>query len=197
MKRLTLLTLLLTGIIFHSFGQFKGGLKGGANLCRIIVSESGDVLEDVTYSSRLSFHLGSYVQQSFNDKLSWQIEVLFSNKGYKSEVNGQSMNVSLNYLNFPILLIYKPIIALEFEFGPELGYMITGEDMFNNFDFGIDIGARVNISHKLNAGLRYCYGLPFRMQLDESVSPGNDVTYQNNVFQIYLGFNLVNESLKK
>nr|MBC8489466.1 PorT family protein [Bacteroidota bacterium] len=123
----------------------------------------------------------------------WQVEVLFSNKGYKQKFEDHTANVSLNYLNLPILLVYRPINSLEFELGPELGYLISGESLVNSFDFGLDIGARYNISSRFNFGLRYNNGFPFKMNIDESSN--NDVTpkYSNSVIQFYLGFNLTNE----
>lgn len=195
MKQFSVFMLLIIGIEFSSFGQMKGGIKAGANLSTIMVTKSGEDPGDESYSSRFSYHAGSYIQAPFNEHLLWQVELLFSNKGYKMESNGETVNVSLNYLNFPILLIYRPIEALEFEFGPEFGYMISGEEMMNNFDLGMDIGARYNISSKLNAGLRYSYGIPFSMNGTDA--EGYDGTYQNSVFQFYLGFNLINETSEK
>jgi hypothetical protein len=192
MTRIAILLIILNGLAFTSHSQMKGGLKAGANFSGIIVSKTDDVLNN-DYSSRISFHAGSYLQQAFSDHLLWQVELLFSNKGYKCEVEGQTVNVSLNYLNWPILLVYRPFNIFEFEFGPELGYMISGEEMLNSFDLGFAFGTRVNISNKLNAGLRYSYGLPFKMDLEGTSSEGTDITYQNSVFQIYLGFNLINE----
>ena len=192
MKQL-FLSILLSFIVMYSFGQLKGGVKGGVNFCNFIVSKSGDLFTDETFNSKTSYHIGSYVQNSFSDNLAWQIEVLFSNKGYIHKVDDQSFNVSLNYLNWPILLIYKPIKLLEFEVGPEFGYMISGEDFMSSFDLAIDLGARFNISDKFIAGLRYCQGLPFKMKLDSPEAEGYDPTYQNSVFQIYIGFNLINE----
>jgi len=197
MKKFSILIIFLTGLIFTSFGQMKGGLKAGGNLSTLIVSKSGDVLNDESYSSRVSFHAGSYIQAHLNEHLLWQIELLFSNKGYKKEVEGETINVSLNYLNWPVLLVYRPVKVVEFEFGPEFGYMISGEEILNSFDFGIDFGARFNISPKLNAGLRYSYGLPFKMQLEGTSAESYDINYQNSVLQLYLGFNLINDSASK
>ena len=192
MKRF-LFSILFSFIFIYSFGQIKGGIKGGANFCSFIVSKSGELFAEETFNTKVSYHVGSYVQNSFSDHLAWQIEVLFSNKGYIHKVDDQSINVSLNYLNWPILLIYKPIKLIEFEVGPELGYLISGEDFLSSFDLAIDLGARFNISDKFNAGLRYCQGLPFKMKLDRPEAEGYDPTYQNSVFQIYIGFNLINE----
>lgn len=192
MKQLFIFILLIF-IFFHSFGQLKGGIKGGANFCSFMVSKSGDLFTGVTFNPKVSYHVGTYVQNSFGNQLAWQIEVLFSNKGYILKDEDQSTNISLNYLNWPVLFIYKPINLLEFEVGPEFGYLISGEDFMSSFDIAIDLGARFNISDKFNAGLRYSQGLPFKMKLSGPEAEGYDPTYQNGVFQIYVGFNLINE----
>lgn len=193
MKRL-LLSFLFSLFFFYSFGQLKGGIKGGVNFCSFIVSKSGNLFSDETFNSKVAFHVGSYVQNSFNDNLAWQIEVLFSNKGYIHKIDDQSINVSLNYLNWPILFIYKPVKLIELEIGPEFGYLISGEEFMRSFDMAIDLGVRFNISRKFNAGLRYSQGLPFKIKTDGAESETYDPTYQNGVFQIYIGFNLINET---
>ena len=192
MKQL-LFSILFSIITIHSFGQLKGGIKGGANFCTFMVSKSGDLFTDETFNPKVSYHIGTYVQNSFNNQLAWQVEILFSNKGYIHKVDDISENVSLNYLNWPLLMIYKPIELVEIEVGPEFGYLISGEDFMNSFDMAIDLGARFNISQKFNAGLRYSMGLPFKLKLSGTEYEGYEPTYQNGVFQIYIGFNLINE----
>lgn len=192
MKRL-FFSILFSFIFIYSFGQLKVGIKGGANFCTFMVSKSGDLFADQTFNSKVSYHLGTYVQNSFSEQLAWQIEVLFSNKGYVHKFDDISENVSLNYLNWPVLFIYKPGKLLELEIGPEFGYLISGEEFMSSFDFAIDLGVRFNISNKFNAGLRYCQGLPFNLKLDQADAKGYEPTYQNGVFQIYIGFNLINE----
>ena len=192
MKRL-FFSILFSFLFIYSFAQLKGGIKGGVNFCSFMVSKSGELFEEESFNPKVSYHIGSYVQNSFSDYLAWQIEVLFSNKGYIYEVDDKTITISLNYLNWPVLFIYKPMKLLEFEIGPEFGYMISGEDFMSSFDLAIDLGARFNISPKFNAGLRYCQGLPFKMKLDRPEEEGYNPTYQNGVFQIYIGFNLINE----
>ncbi|MEZ5196134.1 MAG: outer membrane beta-barrel protein [Bacteroidales bacterium] len=193
MNRPFLATLFFIALNLSSYAQLNGGIKGGLNVCDFIVTNSGDVFDEATFNTRVSFHIGSYLQDQFSEQFAWQVEVLFSNKGYVEEIDGQKNIVSLNYLDLPIFLVYKPIELLELEFGPEFGYMITGDDLLNNFDFAFDIGARFNLSSKFNAGMRYSYGLPFKMKLSNEAAAGYDPHYQNGVFQLYLGFNLVNE----
>lgn len=123
-----------------------------------------------------------------------QFEILFSNKGYKLKINNTTSNISLNYLNWPVLLFYRPTPKLEIEFGPEFGYLITGEPLVQSFDLGFDIGLRFNISEKFNTGLRYNQGIPFKMDLSAIDFSNTQPKYANSVFQVYLGFNLINET---
>ncbi|MBN2172518.1 MAG: PorT family protein [Bacteroidales bacterium] len=197
MKRLLLFIMLTFVLIPFTYGQIRGGLKGGVNISDFIITKSGDLFQQEQFSTRVSYHIGSYVQQSFTDRLAWQIEVLFSNKGYTYKFENSTENISLNYLNWPLLLVYKPIKLLELEFGPELGYLISGEDLIQSFDVGIDIGARFNISPKFLAGIRYSNGFPFKLNLDDSESQGYDPRYQNSVLQFYIGFNLINENVAR
>lgn len=192
MKRL-FFSIFFSLIFIYSFAQLKGGIKGGVNFCTFMVSKSGDLFEDETFNPKVSYHLGTFVQNSFSEQLAWQIEVLFSNKGYIHKVDDISENVSLNYLNLPVLFIYRPLELLELEIGPEFGYLVSGEEFLSSFDFGINLGARFNISDKFNTGLRFCQGFPFKMKLNQPEAEDYNPTYQNGVFQLYLGFNLINE----
>jgi hypothetical protein len=180
-------------LITTSYAQLTGGFKGGMNVSDIIVSNKGDYFEDASFESRASFHLGTYVQQTFAEHFAWQIEMQFSNKGYYLETPESKSAVSLDYINWPVLIIYKPTPKLDLETGLEFGLLVTGDELFNTFDLGIDIGANYDISKKLNAGVRYNFGLPFDMNLDMNESSTEPPQYQQSVFQVYIGFNLINE----
>jgi hypothetical protein len=191
MKRAFLLLVFLCNLHLISIGQLKVGLKAGANLSQILVTKTGNTQSNESFGSRIGFHAGSFVSNSFSEHLSWQLEVLFSSKGYNYNIENHSEKVSLNYLNWPLLLVYRPTAKLEFEFGPEFGYMITGKDLFSDFDLGFDLGARFDVSKRMNAGIRYNYGLPFKMK-NVATSESTEHTYANSVFQVYLGINLLN-----
>lgn len=165
-----------------------GGVKGGVNISDLIVTNSANYFPNEAFSTRISYHIGTFVKHSFSEQFGLQIEVLFSNKGYKHKLEDQTINVSLNYLNWPVLLVYSPIKKLEFELGPEFGYLIIGEPIINNFDLGIDIGARYNISPKFSLGARYSNGIPFKMNIDKSFNEGISPKYSNSVFQFYIGY---------
>ena len=169
--------------------QFRAGIKGGINICDLIVTNSANYFGEESFDSRISYHIGTYIQHPFSEQFGLQVEVLFSNKGYKHKLEDQTLNVNLNYLNWPVLLVYRPVKYLEFEFGPEFGYLITGEAIINNFDFGVDLGARLNISKRLNLGTRYNNGVRFKMNIDETFTDGEPPKYSNSVFQFYIGYN--------
>ncbi len=184
-------------LVTTTTAQIKGGIKGGVNVGDIIVSNTADYFGDVSFEPRVSFHFGSYVQQEFANHFAWQVEMQFSSKGYYLVTEESKSPVSLNYINWPVLVIYKPNPKLDFETGLELGLLVTGDELFNNFDLGIDIGANYDISKKVNAGIRYNFGLPFTMNIDENENGSEAPQYQQSVFQVYIGFNLINEPGKE
>jgi len=193
MKKVFFLVIFLFTIIFTSTAQLKGGIKGGLNVGDIIISNKTGYFDDVAFETRLSYHFGTYVQNKFSDHFSWQIEMHFSNKGIFVQTGDIKSTVSLNYLNWPFLLIYKPSPKLGLETGLEFGYLISGDKLYNSFDMGIDIGINYDISKKINTGIRYNFGLPFEMNIDDNKSGGGIPKYQNSVLQVYIGFNLINE----
>lgn len=196
MKYIFIITFCFLTIFGFSQNKFRGGLKGGVNFTDMIISKTDNSI-NASYETRTSFHVGSYVQQTFSKHFSWQVEVLFSNKGAKRIIEDQEVNISLNYLNWPLLIVYRPINLIDIEFGPELGYMVSGEDFLASFDFGFDIGAKVNISNKFNAGLRYYQGIPFKMKNTDTTDGETVPTYQNTVFQVFIGYDLINEIYSK
>jgi len=193
MKKIIVVLILFLLSTQFGYAQLKGGLKGGLNVADIIISNKSNYFEGDKFNTRMSYHFGSYVQDSFSKHFGWQIEMLFSNKGYEFETEGISTKTSLNYLNWPILLVYKIGNKLELNSGIELGLLIAGEDLYKDFDLGIDIGMEYDISEKIMAGIRYNHGLPFKMNISENELSGAKPQYQHSVLQFYLGFNIVNE----
>ena len=186
--------LILMFISVSLSAQTYGGIKAGLNLNDMIITTSqGDTGSEVT-NPRYSFHAGSFLQHRFSDHFSWRIEMLFSNKGYSRIIEDQKIKTSLNYLNWPIMLVYAAGSKLELEAGLEPGYMVSGEQRFNTFDLGVDIGARYNLSDKFNIGLRYNLGFPFQFKTDNLDFSNTQASYQQSVFQFSIGYNLIREN---
>ncbi|MCF8367791.1 MAG: PorT family protein [Bacteroidales bacterium] len=193
MRKVLLSLVLVSFFGLFSQAQLLGGIKGGANLTDIIVSNHTQFFEESTFNPRLSYHFGSFVQNNFSDHFSWRIEMLFSKKGYILKTEDIKTNVSLNYLNWPIMVVYNPSKKITIETGMEIGYMITGEDLYNAFDMGNVFGLRYNFSEKIHLGLRYIDGFPFKMNLNTKGTSGEVPRYQHSVLQVSLGYNLINE----
>lgn len=193
MKKTFLSLILFVILAGPAFSQLKGGLKAGLNLTDLIVTNGAGYFDNSAFNTRASYHFGSYVQKGFSKHFGFQVEMLFSNKGCTIESDSISTAVSLNYLNWPILLEYQLGSRLDFSAGIELGLLVAGEDIYRDFDLGIDVGLEFDISKKLLVGLRYNHGLPVRMKINSYENSGTDPSYQHSVLQFYVGFNLVNE----
>jgi len=193
MKNIFITIILIVFTLTSGFSQLKGGLKGGLNISDIIVTNRANYFEGFSFNTRTSYHLGSYVKDEFSSHFGWQIEMLFSNKGYILKTDEGSTNVSLNYLNWPILLVYGIGKKIDLNAGVELGLLISGDDLYNNFDMGIDVGVEYNFSEKVLLGFRYNHGFPFKMNIESKEFNGSPPSYQLSVIQFYLGFNIVNE----
>jgi len=193
MKRFFFLLIFISTIATSAFTQIKGGVKGGVNIGDIVISNKADYFQNEQFTSRTSFHFGSYVQNKFSEHFAWQIEVLFSNKGYFIETEKNKTAISLNYINWPLLMVYKPTSKLGIEAGIELGLLVSGEDIFNSFDMGIDFGANYEITKRINAGVRYNMGLPFQLDIEPIDSGAEPPRYQHSVVQFYIGVNLIKD----
>ena len=110
--------------------QFEAGIKGGLNLSDLQVFASGNSVGNEAFRTRPSYHIGTFVNSPFSDHFGIQVEVLFSNKGFKYETDSiGTLNASLNYLNFPVLFYYRPSKLIDIEFGPEFGYLVSGKTL--------------------------------------------------------------------
>lgn len=191
-KKITLF-LLFVFIGTLSFAQLSGGIKGGLNYSNVIITNGKTYFEGTQFQPRYAYHFGSYLQKDFSKSFAWQIEMLFSNKGYVAQTGDIKSTISLNYLNWPLLLVYHAGSRLNFETGLEFGFMVSGDPLFNTFDLGIDLGINYRMNKKINAGLRYNQGLPFQMDINKQ-SNTEIPTYQLGTVQFYLGFNIIKEA---
>ncbi len=129
---LTFSTLILFGL---SLQAQNIGLKGGANFSNLYVDNVDDE------NMRIGFHLGAYVQFPIFDAFAIQPEILYSTKGATTTydagfLQGES-SFNLNYIDLPILAIFRLGEALELQIGPYAGFLINSSvDMEGEFDFG-------------------------------------------------------------
>ena len=185
-----------------SFAQVKYGVKAGLNLANIN-EKSSLGSENDGKTSKIGFHFGGTAEFPASEAVSVQTGLLFSSKGYKVSYEGASGSTNVNYLEIPINTIYKIEIGsskLCLSAGPYLGYAVSAnakygdlegdlkigsgkEDDIKALDYGLNIGAGVELNDKITIGLQYGIGLA-------NISPYTEYGFsaKNNVFGISVGY---------
>lgn len=181
----------------------RAGIKGGLNLSNLYVNEADDD------NARIGWHAGLYGQIFASEAFAIQPEVNFSTKGTGvTRVDATSAkyesNFNLNYIDIPILAVFKLGRAAEIHVGPYWSYLLHAEirnndrdpnnefdtierDNFDDWDYGLVGGIGFNLGQGAQLGVRYNYGLN---EIADSAGArrlfGNS---KNQVAQVYLAFN--------
>jgi hypothetical protein len=150
----------------------NGGVKGGITMSNLYINEPDMDNEN----ARFGFHLGFFSKVLFAETFGIQPEILFTNKGTSATYEGlinQTVDFNLNYIDIPVMLVYRPLEIVEVHAGPYVGLLlnsnikysglIDGEnelnrDNFNTIDYGIGLGLEFDFG-LVKAGLRYNLGL--------------------------------------
>lgn len=197
-----ILTLLfLSGAVVSSTAQDRGmGIKGGLNLSNLYVDDVDDE------NARVGFHVGVYGQIVSTETFAIQPELLYTTKGSESEWNGlidQTVKFNLNYLELPVLAVFKLGESAEIHIGPYFSYLLganidtegdlggTNEELdrdnFKSFDFGLSGGFGLNFG-AVQIGARYNYGLSEIADSDAADLLLGDA--KNSCAQVYVALNL-------
>jgi hypothetical protein len=184
------------------------GIKGGLNLSNLYVNDVDDE------NARIGWHAGFYGQLFSSEAFAIQPEVNFSTKGtgvtYGSIGNG-NVNVEyetkfiLNYIDIPVLAVFKLGRAAEIHAGPYWSYLVSAQvknndgdpsnefdtadrKNFDNWDYGLVGGIGFNLGKGAQLGVRYNYGLNeiARTRFAKTFLGSS----KNQVAQLYLAFNL-------
>lgn len=173
-KLIIVLVAILASTVISNAQGIRVGIKAGPNFS----SFNGDV-EGIDFKMRTGFHAGAVVEIKTGGNFSVQGEALFSAQGANSDVT----DIDLNYVSIPVLAKFYIITdILSLEAGPQFSYLtetLKDEGFDESFDFGLGIGASVNITKSFFASARYTVGLT-------EVSRDADIT--NSVFQISVGY---------
>lgn len=171
---------------------FHMGLKAGANLLKI---------DDISFSEKFQFgyNLGAFTEINFSKKFGIQPELLWSQGNYKTAENIEQIipgskadvNVTLNYLQIPLLVSYRPAKFLALQAGPQFGIKINddktllqnGGEAFKNGDLSMLAGAQLNLG-PLKAGARYAIGLTDIKDLP------NEGQWKSRGWQLYVGLRI-------
>ena len=166
---------------------------------------------DADNSMRWGIGGGGFLVLPLSPRLSMQFEGLFTPKGSKiapeegTEFEGIEAHLALDYLEFPVLLRLDAARSAQRSFhvfaGPSLSYntsarteLVADGELFDNgisdnirdevnlFDFGLVVGAGMDVGRYLVVDARYSWGLR-----NVNDSPDDDTVIKNRAFTVLAG----------
>ena len=202
---LLLLSALAIGLNPEANAQARAGIKGGLNVSNLYIDDVDDE------NARYGFNVGLYGQVLSSETFALQPELLFSTKGTKADYNGlgglmdQTVKFNLNYLDLPVLAVFKLGDAAEIHVGPYASYLLNAnisysgnvngddeldKDQLKSYDFGLAGGLGMNFG-PVQVGARYNYGLV--KIADSNVARDILGDSRNSCAQLYVALNLTHE----
>ncbi len=177
----------------------RAGIKGGLNAANLYSDDVDDK------NIRYGFHAGVYAQILSSDVFAIQPEVNYSGKGLKFETSGlidQETKFNLDYIDVPVLAVFKLGEVAEIHAGPYISYLVGASiktkgdlgndfndidrDNFENWDWGLAGGIGFNVS-AVQIGARYNLGLREIAKSNGAKSMLGDA--KNSLGQIYIALN--------
>ncbi|MFD2874555.1 porin family protein [Mucilaginibacter ximonensis] len=170
--------------INQSFAQStkaRWGIKGGLNVTTL--GSYNDAARGVrNYSYRPGFQAGvvGVLPFVFSDKFDFMPELFYSQKGAKATksyivgdiVSGADYKISMDYIDVPFLVGFKPRPDLTFTLGPQLSFLVSQKTTVNygntessssntsgyrKVSYGGNLGMAVAINPDFMLGLNYMY----------------------------------------
>ena len=208
--KIKLLLLAVTGMIVLNVNAQSNpknpivtGIKGGLNLTNLSAGKN-------TQETKPSFHVGGLVELplSYYKKFALQVEVQYSNQGYKGketeirdETTGKVIgknkldNVSLHYLNVPIMIKYYFKDNFAIEVGPQIGFLMGANGSYDLYKFyesrpyfmnyQSDIDRELDANGYVSSDYKKYYD-----KVDYGISAGLSYNFENGFFisgRYYLG----------
>ena len=211
-----LLTLIITAFIgaisssqlLAQNSTARGGIKGGLNVSNLYSDEIDDE------NARYGLNVGVYGQFLSSEVFAIQPELLFTTKGAQADYNGlfgnQTAKFNLNYLELPVLAVFKLGSSAEIHAGGYAAYLLSANikyegdfsngidqldrDQFKHGDAGLVGGFGLNFG-AVQVGARYNYGL---VEIADTNSSRNVLgDSKNSCATVYLAFNLTENYINR
>jgi opacity protein-like surface antigen len=179
------------------FNRVKVGITGGLNVANQVSSYNG------SYSTGTiaGFNAGLYLDVPLIYPLSFEPEVLYSQKGFSANDNGDHFTSRQNFIDVPLLAKFHLTPGFNFLIGPQLsflssttntessGFTLISQDHTNYSGANTFLDGVIGVSFDLNRNveLRARYTIDFN-----ATSPYGETfvpDYRNQVWQIGLGIN--------
>ena len=145
--------------------QVQVGVKGGINIATVKYKVIG------TNTASVGYNAGVLAQVRITQDFFIRPEVQYSLKGYRYNTNSSSGTgtTRLNYVAVPLLAGFNIGDKFQGLIGPEFGFLVSANsvfagnkqkisDVFEHFDWGLDLGATYKITKALGAEVRYNFG---------------------------------------
>jgi hypothetical protein len=196
-----LMTCLTSSSLMAQRKTARAGVKAGLNVSNLYVNNVHDE------NARIGFNGGFYGQILSSEFFAIQPELLYSTKGTMADYTGfvidQKVRFNLNYLDLPVLAVFKLGRSAEIHAGAYASYLLGAnikyegnvnngtdeldKDHFKSYDYGLSGGFALNFN-AIQIGARYNYGL---VAIANSTAARNYIgNSKNSVAQLYLALNL-------
>jgi hypothetical protein len=175
------------------------GVKAGLNVSNLYIDDVNDE------NARFGFNGGLYGQILSSEAFAIQPELLFSTKGSQADYGGiinSTVKFNLNYLDLPVLAVFKLGPSAEIHVGPYFSYLLSANisyegnvgsgteridrDQLKSYDYGLAGGLGLNFG-AAQVGVRYNYGLV--KIADTNMAQNILGDSKNSVAQLYLALN--------
>jgi len=208
MKKLILMLLLVTTVVMAGWdkeefdeSEFHSGVKVGLTYSNI----TGDDTKDGDNNFKFGFELGAFMLYRINDLITFQPEILFTQKGVEIDGSGANTNLTYNYVQVPLLLAFKTAPGLKI-YGGAYVSMLTNiwvsnsdatseqesdfEDQLekdaSTYDMGISVGVMFRGNNNMLFDFRYERG--FNTITENTKEGGGDYEVYNQTFKISFGW---------
>lgn len=187
MKKVILVAVIAIIAMVSVNAQTSFGAKAGLNVANL----SGDIDGN---EALIGFNVGVFAEIALADSFYLQPELVFSAQG--TEIGDPlfdlfflAENLSLNYINLPIMFKYDVANRFYLEAGPQVGFLVSAKfadvdvkDDFETTDFGANFGLSYGFTEKLFAQARYNIGL------SNIAKDSGDEELKNSVLSFSLGY---------
>lgn len=175
-----MISLVFLLVVKASIAQVSYGIKGGLNFSNVYST-------GLNTNFKQGFHAGVYGKINLVI-LAVQPEILFSQRGY---VEQNVKDVTLNYIDIPVMLKLKIFPMITIDAGPQFSYLLNEnieaignilavQPNFKNSEVSAAFGASAQ-TWRLGASARYIVGLS---ELEKAI------TSKNQQFQVSLSLKL-------
>ncbi|MBU0696781.1 MAG: PorT family protein [Bacteroidetes bacterium] len=178
------------------------GIKGGLSFSNIIKTDDSNFKTNY----QTGFNAGAFLTIPIVDRLAFQPELMFSQKGYKSDRSGilgsGTLTQTTNWIEIPILAKVEAAKGFSIYLGPEVSFLTkttnkydgtfsssqkttyeSDADKFKKSILGGVLGVGIDLSNKLSLNGRYA--LDFQKNNEDGTT--STPAFKNQVWQVGLG----------